>query len=105
MIFLLCNRHHGIRLKCGNLPFDTRCNGFTVALHALMAFHILGVHTSDAVVGASASGVIMRVVLNMLDEVRVLDKHVRHLEEFESFVHDLLTVVTTLHTAYVDEYW
>ena len=67
-----------------------------------MALHILAVHTAYAVVRTTTTGVIVRVLLDMFHEIRIFDKHVRYLEQLEAFIHDLLTVVTALHTAYVN---
>ena len=46
---------------------------------------------------------IMRVLLHMLYEIRIFDQHVRDLEEFETFVHDLLAVITVLHAAHINQ--
>ena len=78
---------------------------FAVTLYALVAFHIQRVHTSHAVVGTTATGMIMRVSLHMADEIRILDEHMSYLEQFEAFIHNLLTVVARLHTTDVDESW
>ena len=46
---------------------------------------------------------VMRVFLHMVHELRIFDQHVRDLEQFESFVHDLLAVIAALHAADVDQ--
>ena len=68
-----------------------------------MALHLLGVHTSYAVVRTVATGMIVRILLYMIDKIGVFDQHVCQLEQFEAFVHDLLTVIARLHTAYINQ--
>ena len=101
-MLLLFHRFGGLGFESGYLPLDTRSDRLSVALHALVTFHILAVHTSHAVVGTFATRMIMRIRLYMLHEVRIFDQHMRYLEEFKTLVHDLLTVITGLHASNIN---
>ena len=93
----------GVVFQALDLALDVCRYLFSVTFHAFVAFHLLGVHSADAVVRAVTAGVVMRVLLDMVDEVRILDEDVCQLEEFESLVHNALTAVTRLHATDVDK--
>ena len=102
-MFLLFHGFLSVRFEFGYLALDTRSDLLTVPQHALVALHVLGVHTSYAVVRTATTGMVMRILLHMVHELRIFDEHVRDLEQFEPFVHDLLTVIAALHTADINK--